>query len=261
MIKFFRNVRQKLIKEGKTANPAFTKASAGTYLKYAIGEIFLVVVGILIALQINNWNETRKYNNLKKVYINRLIDDLKQDTLQANVLVDDLNNRQRIIETVINDLDTAKDGNFSIPAIENYFKIGWNMLDFTPSASTYSDLSQTGNMNVFRNSELTDRIKNYYVFIEDAFKSQNINKDWIIPLDVTMSRETTAFEFDPITKHLFKTEHKNEALLNLRDNKELFKRNAAGHFWFNHSLKKGTLAIKTMAMELMIALNMELEKN
>ena len=50
MIKFFRKIRQNLISEGKT----------GKYLKYAIGEIILVVIGILIALQINNWNEVRK---------------------------------------------------------------------------------------------------------------------------------------------------------------------------------------------------------
>ena len=50
MIKFFRHIRQQLLGEGKT----------GKYLKYAIGEIFLVVIGILLALQINNWNETRK---------------------------------------------------------------------------------------------------------------------------------------------------------------------------------------------------------
>lgn len=50
MIKFFRKIRQKLLSEGKT----------GKYLKYAFGEIFLVVIGILIALSINNWNENRK---------------------------------------------------------------------------------------------------------------------------------------------------------------------------------------------------------
>lgn len=50
MIKLFRKIRKKLLEKGKTA----------TYLKYAIGEIVLVVIGILIALQINNWNETRK---------------------------------------------------------------------------------------------------------------------------------------------------------------------------------------------------------
>jgi len=250
MIKFFRQIRKSLLMENKTSK----------YLKYAIGEIVLVVIGILIALQINNWNETRKFNNLKKVYIERLIDDLKQDTLQVNILVDDLNKRQSIIETIIADLGSSNNAHYSISAIENYFAEGWNMLDFTPSASTYSDLSQTGNMNVFRNSELTNRIKNYYVYIEDAIKSQNINKDWIIPLDVTLSQETTAFEFDPITKHLFKEEDKDKALQNLNDNKELFKRNAAGHYWFNTSLKRGSLDIKSLAIELIETLKTELEK-
>ena len=50
MIKFFRRIRQNLIAENKTSK----------YFKYAIGEIILVVIGILIALQINNWNENRK---------------------------------------------------------------------------------------------------------------------------------------------------------------------------------------------------------
>ena len=58
MIKFFRNIRQNLLIENKT----------GKYLKYAIGEIFLVVIGILIALQINNWNEDRKNQKLMMVY-------------------------------------------------------------------------------------------------------------------------------------------------------------------------------------------------
>ena len=57
MIKFFRHIRQNLIMENKT----------GKYLKYAIGEIVLVVIGILIALQINNWNENKK---LKQKEIN-----------------------------------------------------------------------------------------------------------------------------------------------------------------------------------------------
>jgi len=50
MIKLFRNIRQNLLSEGKSVK----------YLKYAFGEIILVVIGILIALQINNWNLERK---------------------------------------------------------------------------------------------------------------------------------------------------------------------------------------------------------
>jgi hypothetical protein len=58
MIKFFRKIRQNLLMKNKT----------GKYLKYAIGEIFLVVIGIFIALQLNNWNENRKTDSIKQSY-------------------------------------------------------------------------------------------------------------------------------------------------------------------------------------------------
>ncbi len=70
MIKFFRRIRQKLLSENK-----FSK-----YLLYAIGEIILVVIGILIALQINNWNESRKQDSKTK----HLIERLKKET-QENI--------------------------------------------------------------------------------------------------------------------------------------------------------------------------------
>ena len=65
MIKFFRKIRQNLLMENKT----------GKYFKYAIGEIILVVIGILIALQINNWNRNRKIKFQETVYLQ----DLKND--------------------------------------------------------------------------------------------------------------------------------------------------------------------------------------
>ncbi len=62
MIKFFRKIRRNLLSDGKT----------GKYLKYAIGEIILVVIGILIALQINNWNNTIKQGKLERKYLTEL---------------------------------------------------------------------------------------------------------------------------------------------------------------------------------------------
>lgn len=63
MIKFFRKIRQNLIMENKTSK----------YFKYAIGEILLVVIGILIALQINNWNEGQK----SKTYENKILKEIR----------------------------------------------------------------------------------------------------------------------------------------------------------------------------------------
>ncbi len=79
MIKLFRKFRQKLLFEKH-----FSK-----YLLYAIGEIVLVVIGILIALQINNWNENRKKLKLKASYKISLMNDLALDTLMLGKLIDE----------------------------------------------------------------------------------------------------------------------------------------------------------------------------
>ncbi|TXG38723.1 DUF6090 family protein [Seonamhaeicola maritimus] len=69
MIKFFRRIRQSLLQENR-----ITK-----YLIYAFGEIVLVVIGILITLQINNWNENRKQNEALKIALSNIIYDLQSD--------------------------------------------------------------------------------------------------------------------------------------------------------------------------------------
>ena len=71
MIKFFRKIRQNLLSEGKT----------GKYLKYALGEIVLVVVGILIALSLNNWNQNVTYKNELVQTVKEIRSDLNRDIL------------------------------------------------------------------------------------------------------------------------------------------------------------------------------------
>src|SRR5210317_370552 len=80
MLKFFRHIRKNLMETGKT----------GKYFKYAIGEIILVVIGILIALSINNWNENRKLQNeeLKllfdiKTNLETTLGNLKNDVIES----------------------------------------------------------------------------------------------------------------------------------------------------------------------------------
>ncbi|MDF0708497.1 DUF6090 family protein [Flagellimonas okinawensis] len=77
MIKFFRKIRQNLLLEGKTVN----------YLKYAVGEIVLVVIGILIALQINNLNERKKEEKYLNVTYSQIQKDLKVDTLETSRII------------------------------------------------------------------------------------------------------------------------------------------------------------------------------
>jgi hypothetical protein len=93
MIKFFRKIRQNLLMENKT----------GKYLKYAIGEIVLVVIGILIALQINNWNEERK-DRLKLLSIYSLIyNDIEDDIKELQGNLEFYNKKKSVFEKVVHD--------------------------------------------------------------------------------------------------------------------------------------------------------------
>ena len=69
MIKFFRKIRQRLLSENKPSK----------YLLYALGEILLIVIGILVALQINIWNENRKLLAAEKELYLKIIKDLDEE--------------------------------------------------------------------------------------------------------------------------------------------------------------------------------------
>lgn len=82
MIKFFRKIRYDLMEKNP---PAGRAGKTGKYLKYAIGEIILVVIGILIALSINNWNEDRKDKVREKATLYKFMQDLKSDSTYFQV--------------------------------------------------------------------------------------------------------------------------------------------------------------------------------
>jgi len=85
MIKFFRKIRYNLMEKNKT----------GIYLKYAIGEIVLVMVGILLALQVNNWNESRKDNTKEQQILSQLKEEYEVNLLQ---LEQKITHRKKMIE-------------------------------------------------------------------------------------------------------------------------------------------------------------------
>ena len=92
MIKFFRKIRQNLLLENKT----------GKYLKYAFGEIVLVVIGILIALQLNNMNENRKNNVFEKEILTQIQENLKNDKLALGDIVTNFSIAVKSSEKILN---------------------------------------------------------------------------------------------------------------------------------------------------------------
>ncbi len=151
MIKFFRHIRKSLLMENKT----------GKYFKYAIGEIILVVIGILIALSINNWNENRKAKILEKNYYCLLLDDLKQDKQQVEVLktlvqerIDYSNRMISVIQQ--NQSDATEFGTNLRYAIRLATK------SFQPNDATYQDIKSSGNLNIIKGKSITKALNTYF---------------------------------------------------------------------------------------------------
>lgn len=142
MIKIFRNIRQELVMKNRT----------GRYLKYAIGEIVLVVIGILIALQINNWNEDRKTRLEESILLKNLLIDFKDNKkeLEADIagkikVIGSINTLYEII---------SKEVNFSDSEIDSLLNITMTVINFTTSRNTLSAITGNGKIDIIRNEQL-----------------------------------------------------------------------------------------------------------
>jgi len=171
MIKFFRKIRYDLMDKNKT----------GKYLKYAIGEIVLVVIGILIALQVNNANELSKQNKLLKAYENSLISELRND-LSNIKRYDSIYN---IIRTKNLDyLDYYRKQNKDITVLNQKMDSIKNtaMSKLPSSTLTIDDLISTGNLTLFskEKKEAILRVKNVHEFYGQTYV-QEIQK-WNLSL-------------------------------------------------------------------------------
>jgi hypothetical protein len=150
MIKFFRHIRKQLLTENK-----FNK-----YLLYAIGEIVLVVIGILIALQINNWNEQQKLNKEEASFLQRMRQDLVKDTLYFTAQINEgettIQNTRKFIQEIYKIQNTQEE--FS--AVLDLFVARTEELVVNNTA--YQELNNAGKLNIIKNQEVREAIIGHY---------------------------------------------------------------------------------------------------
>jgi len=158
MIRFFRKIRYDLVEKNKTGKPALPTRRAGRYFKYAIGEIVLVVIGILIALQINNWNETNKLiaqesNSLKnlKIELAMTLLELKADKAEQHDFLAATTNVYQYIKQKPSLVDSM---------YRDFYKITMFNYSF-PKTSTYETL-KAGKFQIIRSDSLRNMITNVY---------------------------------------------------------------------------------------------------
>ncbi|MFD2823394.1 DUF6090 family protein [Lacinutrix iliipiscaria] len=206
----------------------------GKYFKYAIGEIILVVIGILIALQINNANENHKSAQQENLYLNRLLIENKDDINTFKNNISDLNKGIQTIEK----LSLALNSNLYsdqdlIKAANGFFAYGSIYPIFSSSTSTFDDLSSTGNLKDIRNSDLRDALVKHYAKHKQIAEWIRIGTDWALPNDAPFTYNNSIMRFEPASNFLFGEQNQMELAKHLRNKKVEYINNAAIHFWIN----------------------------
>ncbi|WP_156950027.1 DUF6090 family protein [Maribacter antarcticus] len=134
------------------------KNKTGKYLKYAFGEIVLVVIGILIALQINNWNEKKKIKTKEIKYLTELRKDLVQNLSDINGNISNLQTSKNSNEIIMHHIENNIVYNDSL---DYHFSMIYPFITFTINQTTYETLKQ-GGMELISNDSLRSSISNIY---------------------------------------------------------------------------------------------------
>jgi hypothetical protein len=188
MIRFFRKIRFDLMEKNKT----------GKYLKYAIGEIILVVIGILIALSINTWNEERK----EKIIVTNLLKGIRYDLVADTI---EFSNRLKRIPSFIDNAKSLLDGRFSdtLSANDLYFKLPYTVFNYKIKNQSYQKVINSGITDFYEFNNLFDKINTYYT-IDANDLSQLIGWDYDDTIDDGKFWSALGFEVDIYTNTFYK---------------------------------------------------------
>ncbi|MDX5585155.1 MAG: DUF6090 family protein [Aureibaculum sp.] len=168
MIKFFRKTRFDLMEQNKT----------GKYFKYAIGEILLVVIGILIALSINNWNENQQHKKAESQYYQNIKRQITED-------------KQEIIGNINYNNDYLSQYKFGIQIIEENDKsrldtlgyIALNLMKYSDvyiQGNIYETMVNSGEIKLLKNPDIIEglrKLEEIYMYIN---KMEDLHRDLLL---------------------------------------------------------------------------------
>jgi hypothetical protein len=157
MIKFFRRLRQDLVTGTKSIR----------YFKYAAGEIFLVVIGILIALQINNWNESRKEAREEEKILSNLQAEFVNNLAQLKENIDGTNNAIRSGKTLLDLMNGTDTINYSSSMLDSLLRRTITTPFWFPSSLAMNDLISSGRIAKLTNMNLRQGLYEYNAILDE----------------------------------------------------------------------------------------------
>jgi len=152
VIRFFRALRQRLLAENRV----------NRYLLYAVGEIMLVVIGILLALQIDTWNNANIDRRKEKEYLQNLLEDLETQELQVTTQMEHEALMRTQCEKALRQLQSER---IDFDSINAYLSTVTRRT-FVVNDPTFQDLKSSGNILIIRDNALRKKILSFYQYVE-----------------------------------------------------------------------------------------------
>ena len=162
MIKIFRRIRQNLISQNKTSK----------YTAYAIGEIFLVVIGILIALSINNWNENKKDQAITNKYLSGFVSDLEKDRTQLEALISVRKKQSKSARAL---LKMVESNVYKLDSFYNHYYFLFPFYRFIPNSNTLEEVLNSSHLRFITE----ENIKNRLLDLRSTYKSIQLNEEHV----------------------------------------------------------------------------------
>jgi len=162
MIKFFRKIRYDLMEKNKT----------GKYLKYAIGEIVLVVIGILIALSLNNWNENRKLEVKSYNYLQRLQEDIENVSKGVNGSIKETERKYHQALLALNALEAMELLPSQQEAFDQHLKEYFQFEITVQNTTSFNEMVSSGDLGLIKNK-----------WLRSAFAEMSDNRDFIMEVN------------------------------------------------------------------------------
>jgi hypothetical protein len=210
MIKFFRKIRQNLVMENKTSK----------YFKYAIGEIILVVIGILIALQINNWNEKKQERIKEQAFLKEINLDFKSNKSQLDSIISynkvSLHAGSRLLEIIgsfnLKNPERNDSNAHFADSIQYYNNLVWRNKSFNPKNGAVEALLNSSSFDLIKNDTLRRHLISWKDVLNDYLEEETFAMNFLFNEYGPWAREN----FDPDitddpenTKAFFSKRHRN----------------------------------------------------
>ena len=185
MIKFFRHIRQQLIQENKM----------GKYFKYAIGEIILVVIGILIALQINTWNENRKNAAKETQLLTSFKNDILENKKELNRIIDKTGITIKAADSILQ-FESGDLNVFNLESFANCLLDATNYTVYMTQEGTIQDIMGSGNLGIITNDSLRLAIGSWNANLKLLRESEILDKNSKDDYTVYLRSHINFYEID-----------------------------------------------------------------